>query len=76
MAGGLRLHGENTDERGPGETERLGANQMVSHVAGEEVELTKAMDAVGARRRPWNNGGSRRSSTGACAEREREREFG
>jgi hypothetical protein len=71
-AAGLRLHGENVDERGLGETERLGANQRVSRVAVEETELTEATHAADARRRPWNGGGSRRSSTGARAERERE----
>jgi hypothetical protein len=43
---GLRLHGENADERVPGELERLGENQEVSRVAGEGAELT---DAAGAR---------------------------
>lgn len=73
MTVGLRLQGENIDEHGPGETEVLGANQRVSRVAGEYAELTEATDATDARRQPRNGGGSRRSSTGACAERERER---
>jgi hypothetical protein len=47
--GGLRLHGENADERGPGELERLGANREVSRVAGEGAELTEATDATDAR---------------------------
>jgi hypothetical protein len=32
---GLRLHGENVGEHGPGETEGLGVNQRVPRVAGE-----------------------------------------
>ena len=50
----LRLYGEKACEHGPGETEGLGANQRVSHVAGEDVELTEATDAADARRRPRN----------------------
>jgi hypothetical protein len=69
---GLRLHGGNAGERGPGETERLRANQKVARVADEEAELTEATNAVDARRRPRNGGGSRRSSTGAVR---RAREF-
>jgi hypothetical protein len=49
-----RLRGEKSSEHEPRETERLGAKQRVSHVAGEEVELTEAMDATGSRRRPQN----------------------
>jgi hypothetical protein len=45
----LRLHREKADERGPGEIEGLGANQRVSHIAGEEAELTEATDAADAR---------------------------
>ena len=45
----LRLYGEKACEHGPGETEGLGANQRVSHVAGEDVELTEATDAADAR---------------------------
>jgi hypothetical protein len=51
---GLRLHGENTGEHRPGETEGLGANQRVSRIAGEEAELTEATDAADAQRRPQN----------------------
>jgi hypothetical protein len=54
MAVGLRLHGENAGERGPGEPEGLGANQRVSHTIGEEVELTEATDTARARWRPQN----------------------
>ena len=42
----LRLHGEEVDERGPGKPKGLGANQKVSHVAGEEAELTEATDVA------------------------------
>jgi hypothetical protein len=52
--GGLRLHGENAGELGPGEIERLEANQKVSRVVGEGAELTEAMDAADARRWPQN----------------------
>jgi hypothetical protein len=38
----LRLQGEEADERGPCEPEGLGANRKMSHVAGEEAELTEA----------------------------------
>jgi hypothetical protein len=57
---GLRLHGENAGERGPGETERLGANQKVSRVAGEGAELTEATDAANTRR--WSRNGGEPSS--------------
>jgi hypothetical protein len=56
-AAGIRLHGENVSERGPGKIEGLGANQRLSRVAGEGVELTGATDAAGAQRRPQNDGG-------------------
>ena len=46
MAVETRLHGEKFDERQPREIEGLGANQRVSRVAGEEAELTRAMDAT------------------------------
>jgi hypothetical protein len=39
MAAELQLHGEKVGERGPGETEGLGANQRVSRVVGEEAKL-------------------------------------
>ena len=48
--GGLRLHGDVSDERGPGEPEGLGANQGVSRVADGEAELTEAMGTVRGRR--------------------------
>jgi hypothetical protein len=51
MAAELRLHREKTGERGLGKIEGLGANQRVSRVAGKETELTKATDAIEARRR-------------------------
>jgi hypothetical protein len=51
MAAELRLHGEKADERGPGKTEGLGANQRVSRVAGEEAEFSEATDVTEAQRR-------------------------
>jgi hypothetical protein len=49
---GLRLHGEDADERRPGEPEGLGANRRMSHAAGEEAELTEAAGATETQRRP------------------------
>ena len=49
--GGLRQHGEVSDEHGSGEPEGLGANRGVSRVADGEAELTEAMGAAMARRR-------------------------
>jgi hypothetical protein len=46
MATGTRLHGEKSGEREPREIEGLGPNQRVSCIAGEEAELTEAMDAT------------------------------
>jgi hypothetical protein len=54
MTTGLWLHGENTGERGPGEPEGLRANRKMSHVAGEEVELTEAAGATETQRPPQN----------------------
>jgi hypothetical protein len=48
--GGLRLHGEDSDERGPGKPEGLGANQEVSRVADGEAKLTEATSTAQARR--------------------------
>jgi hypothetical protein len=53
--GELWLHGENADERGLGELERLGAIRKVSHVAGEGDELTEATDTADARRQAQND---------------------
>jgi hypothetical protein len=50
----LRLHGEEAGERGPGETEGLGANQRVSRIVGEEAELNGATDVTEARQQRWN----------------------
>jgi hypothetical protein len=47
---GLRLHGEDTGERGPGKLVGLGANRGVSRAADEEAELTEAVHAVET---PW-----------------------
>jgi hypothetical protein len=73
----LRLFGEKDDEHGPGDTEGLGANQRVSHLASEEVKLTEATDATEARRWPQNGRrttaelhgrarGARERSEGVC----------
>jgi hypothetical protein len=51
---GLQLHGENASERGPGELEGLRANRKMSHVSGEEVELTEAAGATETQRPPQN----------------------
>jgi hypothetical protein len=53
--GGLWLHGEDADECGPGELERLGANREVSRVADEGAKLAKATNATDARLRPQND---------------------
>jgi hypothetical protein len=50
----LRLHGENSGERGLGELEVLGANRGVSGADDDEAELTEAVDTAGAERRPQN----------------------
>jgi hypothetical protein len=52
MVAELRLHWENSGERGPGRPEGLGANRGVSRVADGEAELTEATGATRARRRP------------------------
>jgi hypothetical protein len=52
MAAELRLPSEEAGERGQGEPEGLGANQEVSHVAGEGAELTEAMGAIETQRQP------------------------
>jgi hypothetical protein len=49
---GLRLHGEDAVEHGPGEPEGLGANRRISHVAGEEAELTEVAGAAETQLRP------------------------
>jgi hypothetical protein len=73
----LRLYGEKACERRSGETEGLGANQRVSHIAGEDAELTEATGTPDAQRRPRNR---RRITTELhgrvrkARERERERE--
>jgi hypothetical protein len=50
--GGLRLNGEVSGERRPGEPEGLGADRGVSQVANDEAELIEATGAARARRRP------------------------
>jgi hypothetical protein len=47
--GGASVIRGNAGERGPGETERLGANRKVCRIAGEGAELTKATDATDTR---------------------------
>jgi hypothetical protein len=59
MSVGLRLHGEDTYERGPGEPEGLGANQRMSHAGGEEVELT---EVEGAAETQWRLQNKRRTT--------------
>jgi hypothetical protein len=74
-AAGLRLHGEDVGERGPGEPEGLGANRRMSHAAGEEAELTKAVGTAETQWRPQNE--RRTTASGGelpgCARRARER---
>jgi hypothetical protein len=50
--GGLRLHGEDSGERGSGKPEGLGVNREVSRVADGEAEFTEATGATRAQRRP------------------------
>jgi hypothetical protein len=52
--GGLRLHGEDSGERGPNKLEGLGANRGVSQATGGAAELTEETGATRAQRRPWN----------------------
>jgi hypothetical protein len=54
--GGLRLHGKNTGERGPGELERLRANRMVSRGASEGAKLIETTNMTDVGRRPRNGG--------------------
>jgi hypothetical protein len=68
----LRLQGEEAGERGPSEPEMLGANQKVSHVAGEGAELTEATGATETQRQPQNGRRTTTSFTGARAKREGE----
>jgi hypothetical protein len=46
------MHRENSGERGLGRQEGLGENRGVSQVADGEAELTEAMGAAQALRRP------------------------
>jgi hypothetical protein len=43
MVAGLRLHGEDSSERGLGEPEGLGMNRGLPRAADEEAELTKVV---------------------------------
>jgi hypothetical protein len=54
MAAKLRLQGEEAGELGPGKLEGMGANRMMSHIAGEEADLTEATSATETQRRPQN----------------------
>jgi hypothetical protein len=72
-SGGLRLHGEDAGEHGPGELERLGANQEVSRVACEGAKLTEATDTTDTRRQS-RNGGDPSAEFHGCAQSEREGE--
>jgi hypothetical protein len=74
--GRLRLHGQDTGERGPGKPEGLGTNREVSRVADGEAELIEATSTAQARRRPWNGRRASVSGEGAAwmhAQGERER---
>jgi hypothetical protein len=71
MAAKLRLPSEEVGERGPGEPEGLGANQEVSHVAGEGAELTEATGAIETQQQPQNGRWTTTSFTGARTERGR-----
>jgi hypothetical protein len=52
--GRLRLHGEDSGERGPDKPEGLGANRGVSRATGGAVELTEETSAIRAQRWSWN----------------------
>jgi hypothetical protein len=68
----LRLQGEEAGERGPGEPAGLGANRKMSHVAGEEAELTEATGVAETQQRPQNGRRTTASFT-ARAQNERDR---
>jgi hypothetical protein len=73
----LRLHGENSGERGLGKPERFGANRGVSGAADDEAELTEAADTTGTQRRSQNGRETTASGDGTSwvrAERESVRE--
>jgi hypothetical protein len=44
----LRLHGENSSERGLGEPEGLGANRGVCGATDDQAKLIEAADTAGA----------------------------
>jgi hypothetical protein len=73
MAVELRLQGEEAGEHRPGELEGLEANWKLSHVAGEEVELTKAMGVEETQGRLQNG---RQTTTSFTARMQSERERG
>jgi hypothetical protein len=52
--GGLRLHGEDSHERGPDKPEGLGVNRGVSQATGGAAELTEEKSATRAQRRSRN----------------------
>ena len=49
----LRLHGEDTGERGSGELVGLGANRGVSRAADDEAELTEVAGMTETPRKRW-----------------------
>jgi hypothetical protein len=65
MVARLRLHGEESCERGPNELEGLGTNRGVSRVAVEEAELIEAVGAAETPRRPQNERRTMESGGGA-----------
>jgi hypothetical protein len=67
-----QLPSEEAGDRGPGEPEGLGANQEVSHVAGEGAELTEAMGAIETQQQPQNGRRTMTNFVGARTEREDE----
>jgi hypothetical protein len=56
-----------------GQTKGVGANQEVSHIAGEGAKLTEATGATETQWRPQNRRWTTASFTGACVERDRGR---
>jgi hypothetical protein len=65
MVAGLRLHGEDSSERGLGEPEGLGTNRGLPRAADEEAELTKVVGATETPRRTQNERRTTESGGGA-----------
>jgi hypothetical protein len=78
MVAWLRLHAEESGERGLGEQEGLGTNQGVSQAADEEAELTEVVGTAETQRWPQNERRTTESGGRAswCTRRVRERERG